>query len=155
MANSLTTSTTTAKRKGDITDPWCIPTLTSNSSGNSEFILTLVFAPSPRHITDLIKTSGHYFPPQTPFQHLPSVSQRHSPGPQNTYNCFPLHFTVLLIQPSQPTYLTLSKTTTTQVTPSHLIQPSQPTYLTLSKTTNTSHSISPNTVFPTNLSHSV
>ena len=39
-------------------DSWCIHTLTSNSSDNSESTLTLVFAPSYRLITDLTKTSG-------------------------------------------------------------------------------------------------
>ena len=58
MANSVTTSTTSAKRKGDSTDPWDIPTLTSNSSDNSESTLTLVFAPSYRLIADLTKTYG-------------------------------------------------------------------------------------------------
>ena len=56
MANSVTTSTT--KKKGDNTDPWCIPTLTSNSSDNSQSTLALVFAPSYRLITDLTQTSG-------------------------------------------------------------------------------------------------
>ena len=36
LANNVTTSTTTWKRKDDSTDPWFIPTLTSNSSDNSE-----------------------------------------------------------------------------------------------------------------------
>ena len=57
QANSVTTSTTIAKRKGDSTDPWCIPTLTSNSSDNSESTLTLVFAPLYRLIADQAKTS--------------------------------------------------------------------------------------------------
>ena len=58
LANSVTTSTITAKRKDDSTDPWCTPTLTSNSSENSESTLTLVFAPSYKLITDLTKTAG-------------------------------------------------------------------------------------------------
>ena len=58
LANSVTTSATTAKRKGDSTDPWFIHTLTSTFSDNSESTLTLVFAPSFRLITDLTKTSG-------------------------------------------------------------------------------------------------
>ena len=58
LPNLVTKSTTTAKRKGDSTDPWCIPTLTSNSSDNSESTITLVFAPSYRLITGQTKTSG-------------------------------------------------------------------------------------------------
>ena len=50
LTNSVTTSTTTAKRKGDSTVPWSIPTFTST--------LTLVFAPSYRLITGLTKTFG-------------------------------------------------------------------------------------------------
>ena len=61
LANSETISTKTAERKGDSTDPWCIPTLTSNSSDNSESTLALVFATPYRLITDLIKTSGIHF----------------------------------------------------------------------------------------------
>ena len=40
------------------TDLCCIPSLTSISSDNSEYTLTLVFAPSYILITDLTKTSG-------------------------------------------------------------------------------------------------
>ena len=57
LANSVTKSTTTAKKKGDSTDPWCILTLTSNASDNSEFTLTLGSAPLYRLITDPTKTS--------------------------------------------------------------------------------------------------
>ena len=46
------------KRKGHSTDPWCIPTMTSNSSDNSESTLNLVFAPSYILITDLTKISS-------------------------------------------------------------------------------------------------
>ena len=56
LVNTVTASTTTAKRIGELTDPWCIPTLTSNCSDNSESTLTLVFAPSYRLISDLTQT---------------------------------------------------------------------------------------------------
>ena len=68
LTNSMTTSTTTVKRKGDSTDPWCILTLTSISSDNSDSTLTC--------ISSLIQT--HYwcnqnfwysFLPHWPFQH--------------------------------------------------------------------------------------
>ena len=58
LAKAVMTSTTTARRKGGSTDPWCITTLTSSSSTNSKSTLTLVFAPSYRFITDLTNTSG-------------------------------------------------------------------------------------------------
>ena len=58
LVDSVTTSTTTVKRKGDSTDPCCIPTLTLISSDNSQSTLTLGFAPSYRLITDITKTSG-------------------------------------------------------------------------------------------------
>ena len=58
LVNFVKTRTTTAKRKGDSTNPWCIPTLTSNSSYNSESTLTLICTPSYRLFTDLSKTSG-------------------------------------------------------------------------------------------------
>ena len=58
LANYVTTSTTTAKRKDGSIDHWCITTLTSN---NSEYTLILVFVPLYRLITDLAKTSGILF----------------------------------------------------------------------------------------------
>ena len=56
LANSVATTTTTPKRKGDSTDPWCIPTFASNSD-NSASTLTPVFAQSFR-LTNLTKASG-------------------------------------------------------------------------------------------------
>ena len=88
---SVTTSTTNAKRKGDSTDPWCIPTLTYDSSDNSESTLTLVFAHSYRLFTDLTKTSGipffliaHYS------TFLGILSKAFSMSTKHTYYLFPL-----------------------------------------------------------------
>ena len=55
LANLVTTSATTVKRKRDFSKSWCIPSLTSNSSDNSETTLTFVFAQSFKLITDLSK----------------------------------------------------------------------------------------------------
>ena len=61
LANSQTISTTKTERKGDSTDHWCIPNLTSNSSDNSESTLTLVSVPSYKLFTDLTNTSSLSF----------------------------------------------------------------------------------------------
>ena len=88
LANSVTTSTTNAKRKGDSTDPWCIPTLTSNSSDNSESTLTIVFPPSYRLITDLTKTAGIPFFPNAHSNTFLGTLSMFSLAPQNTYITF-------------------------------------------------------------------
>ena len=84
LANSVTTSTTTTKRKGDRIDPWCIPTLTTNFSDNSESTLTLVFTPSYRLTTHLAKTSCI---PSSSLP-IPTLSSVLTLGPQNTYTTF-------------------------------------------------------------------
>ena len=60
FSKSVTPSTTGAKND-DNTDQWSINTLTSNSSSIPESTLTLVFAPSYRLITDLIKNFQYFF----------------------------------------------------------------------------------------------
>ena len=87
MALYSLTSTTTGK-KGDNANPWYIPTLTSNSSVNSESTLTLVFAPSYRLISDLTKTSGITFFLIAHFYTLLGTLSNLSLGPQNTYIAF-------------------------------------------------------------------
>ena len=77
LAHSMTTSTTNAKRKGDSTDPWCIPTLTSNSSDNSVSTLTLVLATSYRLINL-----------------MPLVSKRFTITPHCSYPQHRIHRTV-------------------------------------------------------------
>ena len=69
----MTASTTTIRRKCDSADPWCIPTLTSNSSDNSESALTLVFAPSYTHHRSN-QNICYFFLPHCPFQHFPQYS---------------------------------------------------------------------------------
>ena len=91
LADAVTSSTTTAKRKGHSKDPWCIPTLTSNSSDNSESTLTLVFAPSYSLITDLTKTSGIlFFLVAHSYTLLHALSRTFSRSTKHTYNFFPL-----------------------------------------------------------------
>ena len=97
-SNSLSTPSGTSdniyhhcKNKGDSTDPWCIPTLTSNSSDNSESTQTFVFAPSYRLITDLTIMSG------TPFfliahskTFLGTLSKAFTRSTKHICNYFPL-----------------------------------------------------------------
>ena len=90
LANSVTTSTTNSKTKGDSTDRLYIPILTSNSTDNSESTLTLVFTPSYRLITGLAKSSGIPFLLNTHSNtFLGTLSKASSRSTKQIYNFFP------------------------------------------------------------------
>ena len=99
LANSMTTFITNSKRKGDSTDPWSIPTSTSNSSSNSESSYTLVFVPSYRLIADLTKISGIPFFLIANSNTSLVLCQKLSIGLQYMYTTFSINI-ILFLHPS-------------------------------------------------------
>ena len=91
LSNSLTTSTTSGKRKSDNTDNWSIQMLTCNSSDNTQSTSTLVFPPSYRLITELTKShSIPFFLTAHSNIFLGTLSKDFPKSTKHMYNFFPL-----------------------------------------------------------------